>query len=84
MKDIITLDKLEVGKRGRVVDIALPEAMRHRLFDLGFARDTIVECVGRSPMGDPSAYFVRGTVIAIRAADAKGVRLFGGDIDGAD
>ena len=83
MKEIITLDRLSTGERARLVDFALDEAMKHRLFDLGFVRGTFVECVGKSPMGDPSAYLVRGAVIAIRASDARGLIAERGDDDGA-
>ena len=34
---------------------------------------TVVECVGKSPCGDPAAYRIRGAVIAIRSEDAKTV-----------
>lgn len=29
----------------------------------------------RSPAGDPCAYLIRGAVIALRRADAEGIRL---------
>ena len=29
----------------------------------------------RSPMGDPSAYLIRGTVIALRRCDCCGIRV---------
>ena len=48
-------------------------SIRRRLFDVGLTPGTRVERVGTSPMGDPAAYLIRGAVIAIRAADARGV-----------
>ena len=49
--------------------------MRRRLMDLGLTRHTEVMCLGRSPLGDPSAYLIRGAVIAIRAKDSQNIFL---------
>ena len=49
--------------------------MRRRLLDIGLSDGTEVQCVGRSPMGDPSAYLIRGAVIAIRSNDSRGVKV---------
>ena len=45
-------------------------ALHMRLQELGFVEGTKVRCVGRSPGGDPCAYALRGTVMAIRRQDA--------------
>ena len=49
--------------------------MRRRLLDFGMIEGTNIRCVRRSPAGDPSAYLIRGAVIAIRASDAAGVAV---------
>lgn len=49
--------------------------MRRRLLDIGLAENTVVECVGRSPSGDPAAYLIRGAVIAIRKCDGRLIRV---------
>ncbi len=41
-----------------------------RLYDLGFVSNTVVECVAKASFGGPSAYLIRGAVIAIRQEDA--------------
>ena len=46
-----------------------------RLLDLGLIRGTRVTCTAKSPAGDPAAYLIRGAVIALRRADAEGIRL---------
>lgn len=38
--------------------------------DLGFIPGTIIESVRRSPLGDPTAYLVRSSVIALRKEEA--------------
>lgn len=45
--------------------------MRRRFLDIGLTENARVECLGRSPGGDPSAYLIRGAVIAIRREDCK-------------
>ena len=45
------------------------------LLDIGLVNNTLVECLGRSPAGDPSAYLIRGAVIALRAQDCRQIIL---------
>ncbi len=50
-------------------------AMRRRLNDIGLIPGTRVECLGRSPGGDPSAYLIRGAVIALRRSDSQNILI---------
>ena len=59
----------------RVIGIETDGDMRRRFMDMGLIRGTAVECVGRSPGGDPSAYLIRGAVIAIRSEDTKSIQV---------
>lgn len=72
-----TLYDIKVGERAVVEELKTSGAMRRRLLDIGLSSGAVVECVGRSPMGDPSAYLIRGAVIAIRARDCRGVIVKG-------
>lgn len=74
---ICTLNELKVGERAVVKELETRGAMRRRLLDIGLCRGAAVECVGRSPMGDPSAYLICGAVIAIRGKDSRGVIVRG-------
>jgi len=49
--------------------------MRRRFLDLGFLRGEEVRCVGKSPLGDPRAYLIRGKTVALRQRDAEGITL---------
>ena len=69
------LNELAPGEKGVVIDLYTTGSMRRRFLDIGLVRNTVVECVGRSPGGDPSAYLIRGAVIAIRAEDCRSVRV---------
>ena len=75
MYETLTLAALPVGESGYVTDISARPAMERRLMDLGLVRGTRVTCITRSPAGDPGAYLIRGALIALRRADADGIRL---------
>ena len=79
----ITLNELATGNRGTVLSVRSSGAMRRRMIDLGIVEGTVIECVGKSPMGDPCAYLIRGAVIAIRAKDGRDVLLRTDDEGGA-
>ncbi|HYG35582.1 MAG TPA: FeoA family protein, partial [Clostridia bacterium] len=50
-------------------------AERRRLLDLGFVAGTKVEVEMVSPGGDPTAYRVRGTLVALRREQAGLIRV---------
>ncbi len=70
-----TLDKLPIGHRGKVASLLSTGIERRRMLDLGLIKGTVVEALQRSPAGDPTAYFIRGTVIALRNEDANKILL---------
>jgi len=69
----IRLCALPPQAKAAVRALALEGDMRRRLQDIGLVEGTVVEKVGVSPLGDPSAYLIRGAVVALRRADAAGV-----------
>ncbi len=75
MQHTLRLCDLAPGQRGVVRTLETTGPMRRRLLDIGLVEDTAVECLGRSPGGDPAAYLIRGAVIAIRREDSAGVVL---------
>ncbi len=64
--ETLSLCNIECGKSARVLSLPENEEYSHRLSDLGFIAGTVVESVMRSPLGDPTAYLVRGAIIALR------------------
>lgn len=70
-----SLADIKTGEKAKVVRLMIHGTMRRRLLDIGLTEGTVVECVGKSPMGDPKAYLICGAVIAIRSADAKCVTV---------
>lgn len=69
------LGDISVGDRVIIGTLNTTGSMRRRLLDIGLIEGTEVECVGRSPCGDPSAYLIRGAVIAIRSDDCKKIKI---------
>ncbi len=69
------LNDLRPGETAVVHALLTTGSMRRRLLDIGLTEDTPVTCVGTSPGGDPSAYLIRGAVIAIRSEDGCGVLI---------
>jgi len=70
IKMLFPLSVLPVGEKGRVTLLSSVGGERRRLLDLGLVEGTTVEAVQKSPFGNPVAYFIRGTVIALRIEDA--------------
>ena len=73
--DEVPLSSLAPGSRARVVglDTSTPEGQR--LFDLGFAPGTDIQVLRRAPLGDPTAFYLRGSQICLRGCEAKRVRV---------
>lgn len=69
------MSSLTVGESATVSAFSSSCSLYRRFVDLGFVPGTRVECVGKSPMGDPVAYRVRGKCIAVRKTDAKGILI---------
>ena len=71
------LADLSLGQRGRVVSLspACRGAERRRLMDLGLVSGTIIRADLRSPGGDPTAYHIRGALIALRREQAALINI---------
>lgn len=67
------LSDLNPGEVANVIELHTTGSMRRRLLDIGLIENTEVECLGRSPGGDPKAFLIRGAVIAIRSEDCSDI-----------
>lgn len=70
MKDT-SLDKLDIDKSATISTLHCNGDLRRRLLDLGLVNGTDIKAILKSPMGNPIAYEVRGTTIALRKEDSK-------------
>ena len=68
-----TLNHIGEGKSAIVRDLKTTGSMRRRLLDIGLIEGTNVECLQKSPSGDPVAYLIRGAVIALRSEDSSNI-----------
>jgi len=71
MNNKISLDKINLNENYLIVDILLDEHIKQRIYDLGLIENTVIKALYKSPFNNPTAYLIRGTVIAIRESDAK-------------
>ena len=71
------LSRLPLGKSARILSLSAPEPLRGRLMDLGFVPGGEILPLYAAPMGDPRAYLVCDTVIALRQRDAATVAVVG-------
>lgn len=72
---MITLNDLPIGYTARVLSLVSLGKERRRMLDLGFVSGSNVTVLFSSPFGDPRAYLIRGTIIAIRDEDAKKINV---------
>ena len=73
----IPLNALSPGERGKVLALSprLRGADRRRMMDLGILPGTPIEVEMTSPSGDPTAYKVRGALIALRDEQARLIQV---------
>lgn len=72
---LISLSDLSPGEKMMITAIHINGTMRRRLLDLGFVPGFIVEMIQASPLGDPIAFRVSGTTIALRKEESS--QIFG-------
>ncbi|HHY77176.1 MAG TPA: ferrous iron transport protein A [Clostridiales bacterium] len=74
-ENIIPLSLIPCGKSAKVKAITAEGTLRRRMLDLGLVIDTIVKSLRKSPSGDPTAYEIRGAVIALRSEEASKIMV---------
>ncbi len=70
-----TLDKLPLNRQGKIVDLRCNGDIRRRMLDLGIIPGTSIIPVLKSPSGDPRAFEVRSTLLAIRDENAREILI---------
>lgn len=63
------------GKNYYIKNLHTKGVLRHRMRDLGIVEGTRVKRLFSAPFGDPVAYLVRGTVLALRNEQAKEIEI---------
>ncbi|MCE8180631.1 DtxR family transcriptional regulator [Porphyromonas gingivalis] len=74
----VKLTTLRQGEEATIAGIskACRGANRRRLLDLGFVRGSRIAIDLTSPLGNPTAYVVRGTAIALRRDQARYILIY--------
>ena len=79
--NVVTLYSAGTGQHVRLNQIEVQGVLRRRLLDLGFVPGNVIEVLQRSPLGDPIAFRVNNTTIALRKEEST---LMYGEIVGSD
>ncbi|MEG2322315.1 MAG: FeoA family protein [Bacilli bacterium] len=67
----MSLSDMNIGDIAIIKELNANELIKRRLLDIGLINGTKVECMMKSPLGNPIAYLIRGAVIAIRNEDSS-------------
>lgn len=65
-KNLTSLSKCSFGDCFLIKEINIEGPLRRRLLDLGFVKGAEISVFRKSPLGDPVAYRVSNTTIALR------------------
>ena len=71
----MTLDKLDIDNSAMICSLNCKGDLRRRLLDLGLVHGTNIKAIFKSPTGNPIAYEVRGTIIALRKDDSRMIEI---------
>ena len=71
----MTLDKLQVGGRGRITAVGGEGILRCRLLDMGLIPKGDVTMVKYAPMGDPMELRIHSYELTLRLADAAQIQI---------
>ena len=74
-KLVSALSELNVGQRGILEALDLPESVQNHLMHMGFVPGSCIYALRRAPAGDPTVYSVDGMEIALRREPAGAIRV---------
>lgn len=74
--ETIPLTNLKMHSTGFIKEINCKNTIKRRLLDLGLIPNTPITPIMQSVPGDPIAYEVRKTILAIRKQDAEKILVF--------
>lgn len=75
MKEDNTLDKVSLNKEVKIKKIDCAGNVKRRILDLGMIEGTKIKPVFKSPLGDPTAYEVRGSLISLREEETQKIQI---------
>ncbi len=69
------LCQVNTGSYAYVVNLEAEGSIRRRLLDIGLVSGTKIQVLRKSPLGDPTLYYIRGAMIALRKEEASLVNV---------
>jgi ferrous iron transport protein A len=75
VRQVSSLSELNVGERGILVALDLPESVQNHLMHMGFVPGACISALRRAPAGDPTVYCVDGLEIALRHETGSAIRV---------
>lgn len=75
VRQVSPLSELNVGERGILESLALPESVQNHLMHMGFVPGSCVHVLRSAPAGDPTVYCIDGMEIALRHETASAIRV---------
>ena len=73
--DDLTLANLSDGSVAVVTRLTSLGSERRRMMDLGILPGAKIEIAMNNPLGDPTAYLIRGATIALRQEQARLIQI---------
>ena len=71
----MTLDKLPIGKKAKIIEVGGEGNLRCHLLDLGLIPHTELTVRKTAPLGDPIELFLRGYTVTLRKDDAAMIEV---------
>lgn len=70
-----SLRDVKMGTEAKVNSVECEEGIKRRILDLGIIKGTKIKPVFKSPLGDPVAYEVRGSLISLREEESRKIQV---------
>ncbi|MDD3428647.1 MAG: FeoA family protein [Oscillospiraceae bacterium] len=71
----MTLDKLPLGKKAKIITVGGEGALRRHMLDMGLTPKTKIMVRKVAPMGDPIELNLRGYELTLRLEDAEKITV---------
>lgn len=70
-EEVLSLDQLAVGDKGKVIKIFGEGAVKRRLMDMGLTKNVVITVRKLAPLGDPIEINLRGYELSLRKSEAE-------------
>jgi len=74
-EDMVTLNNLGAGRKGKIVKVKGGGALRRRIVDMGVVKGTPVEVIKVAPLGDPIEVKIKGYNLSLRKEEAADITV---------